>query len=125
MSRLTVRIASAHSQAAVDMAHEQEPASTPRPAARLLSAGLWRVVTQSAIYLLDLDAATATRLPSAAATAGWNVAMLRRDGEPLTLLEAPSVVVGERLRLLLTVREDGRSPTVRETTPVRAVDRLR
>lgn len=82
-----------------------------------------RVWTSSgAVY--DLRGRWLIRLVPAERTAidGYDLAHLRRDGEPIAVVDVDPPVVGQRWRLLLRVREDG-VLTLRETTPVvRVVD---
>jgi hypothetical protein len=85
------------------------------------------VVTETSRYVLDRLVMSATRIPGAGAGAVVGLpapilAHLRRDAEALHLIEWPEPRVGEEMRLLLMVREDG-VPTVRTTTIVRAVHR--
>ena len=68
------------------------------------------VTAAGTVYKLDPHTMTAFRLPDRGAE-------LPRDGERVSLLSWPDIVMGERLMLLLLIREDG-VPTVRRTTPV-------
>ena len=89
--------------------------------------GQWLVVTESSTYLFDLDDRTATRHPGTGPTAegdgDWLVADLRRDGEPIPLIELDRCQVGERLIAVLDIRHDG-AVTVRETTIVVSINRV-
>lgn len=89
--------------------------------------GRWQVVTETSLYVLDLDAKTAIRVPDAGSGSVDDVAVLvaalQRDYEAVGLLDLITARVGERLLLLLDVRGDG-VPTRRLGTIVRAVRRL-
>ena len=91
------------------------------------SDGQWLVVTESSSYLFDLDDRTATRYPGGGAVAGeddpWPVADLRRDLEPIRLINLARCTVGERLIAVLDVRRDG-VVTVRESTFVVTITRV-
>jgi hypothetical protein len=81
------------------------------------------VVTDSSRHLLDLDRMTLTRLPGGGATAAGSsveVATLRRDAEPLPIIEILELAVGAPMTVLLRVREDV-VPTLRRTTTVREI----
>lgn len=68
-----------------------------------------RVITTSGTTY-ETDGRTITRLNASHE--------LRRDGEPITILQYVEPVVGQRWNLLLMVREDGIAATVRSTSPV-------
>lgn len=84
------------------------------------------VLTETSAYLLDYDTMTATRLPGRGAgddpseTRPALLLNLRRDAEPLPLLQRPDLIVGQPLVMLLQVREDG-IPTWRTTTNIREI----
>jgi hypothetical protein len=88
--------------------------------------GLYAVRTASAAYLLDLDAATATRSPldptdTPTSPAG---ARLRRDGEQVILVAVLACEVDAPMQLLIALGSPG-VLTYRRTTTVRAIERLR
>jgi hypothetical protein len=81
----------------------------PRPTPPPPGARPTRVTTASGtVYLFVPKTMTAVRLRG-------DGAQLRRDGEPVALLNWPEPVLGARMELELMVREDG-VPTVRATT---------
>lgn len=51
----------------------------------------------------------------------WTLAQLRRDGEPVQIIDASEPAVGERWLLTLQIRDDG-APTLRITTPVVSIE---
>ena len=78
--------------------------------------------------MLDLDAQLVTRVPDAGAgtpaeLAPVPIASLRRDHEPVALLELVECETGKPLRMLLDIRRDGVA-TLRESTYVRDLRRL-
>lgn len=76
-----------------------------------------RVHTLSgSIHELDLEAMTYTRLRFAGGE-------LRRDGEPLRLLDYSPYGVGMPMTLLLQVREDG-MPTIRATNVITRIEEV-
>jgi hypothetical protein len=84
--------------------------------------GQWQVTTETSLYLLDLDAQLVTRVPDAGAgtppgLSPAPIASLRRDHEPVPLLELIQCELGAPLRMLLDVRRDG-VPTLRVSTHV-------
>lgn len=98
---------------------------------RLEGPGRWLVSTESSSYLLELDesgsgtvvrhvgegqgtAPEAVGLPPAVAVG------LRRDGDPIPVLQADVPVIGRPWTLQLDIRGD-RVPTIRHTTFVRQV----
>ncbi len=90
--------------------------------------GRWQVTTETSTYLLDLDARLVTRVPDAGAgtpdgLSGVSIASLRRDHEPIPLIELVRCEPGQPMRVLLDVREDGIS-TMRTTTTVRNIRKL-
>jgi hypothetical protein len=88
--------------------------------------GLWEIRTASrAQYRLDLDRRTLSRRTAEPADrAELPAVALRRDGEVLPLLGLlRPVTIGASMVALVDLRGDG-VPTVRETTPVRSIDRL-
>lgn len=87
--------------------------------------GLFEILTQTATYLLDLDECTLTRYPDRPATTGaYLAAPLRKDGLDLPLLKILRCALGAPLLVLVDVRGDGVS-TLRQSTPVRRIERLR
>lgn len=104
--------------------------------------GQWVISTESgSLYMLDLDQATQTRVPDpdglpnspyvdsagqsrpGAGPSLW-AAGLRRDGEPVPLIDFDPVWVGWPLAMWLDIRGDG-IRTYRSTTPVVGAQRLR
>ena len=90
--------------------------------------GKWQITTETSVYVLDLDDQLATRVPDAGAGAtpglpGVPISSLRRDHEPIRLVELVQCRVGVPLRLLLDVRRDG-IYTERTSTVVREVREL-
>lgn len=88
------------------------------------------VLTESSAYRLDRSGMTATRLcgqgagQDPAEALPFETRRLRRDGEPVPLIEWPVVEVGRPMELWLRLREDG-NPTRRVTTNVREVREVR
>lgn len=85
-----------------------------------------RVRTATSVYDLDYTAMTATRLnpaPQARVGGGWLRYDLRRDGDPIPLLEIPDITLGQPMLLVLNVRGDG-IETERLTTPVVQIEPL-
>lgn len=90
--------------------------------------GRWQVTTETSTYLLDLEERLATRVPDAGAgpppgLAGPPIASLRRDHEPVRIVEVVTCTIGAPLRLLLDIRRDGIF-TVRTSTIVRDIRKL-
>jgi hypothetical protein len=97
-------------------------------AATAPSTGRWEVVTETSIYLLDLDDQRVTRVPDAGAgpPPGFHavpIAALRCDHEPVPLLALISCAVGHPMRMIIDVRRDGIG-TLRTTTIVRRLRQL-
>lgn len=91
----------------------------------LATGGQWTVTTSSgSVYFFDLDRRLVTRCATARGPQpGYrDTAQLRRDGEPVPLLEL-HCRAGSPLRMLLRVRDDNVT-TLRVTTPVRSIRRL-
>lgn len=80
--------------------------------------GIVIVRTDTAHYLLDLDAAAVTRYPAPSGTP------LRRDGQVARLLVVLTCELGKPLELLLLVAAQPGVVTYRQTTSVRAITRL-
>lgn len=85
--------------------------------------GRWQVTTETSVYLVDLDAELVTRVPDAGAGTSPGlvpaaIASLRRDYEPVVLLELINCELDGPLRMLLDIRRDG-VPTLRVSTHVR------
>lgn len=80
------------------------------------------VTTTTATYEVAPDRTWIVRHPAGEPPDGWTAADLRKDRERIPVLHFTEPVVGEPWRLVLDVRGDG-IPTVRSTTPVRAVER--
>ena len=90
--------------------------------------GQWQVTTETSLYLVDLDAWLVTRVPDAGAgtlpgLSPVAVASLRRDHEPVTLIELIECQLDRPLRMLLDIRRDG-VPTLRVSTHVRELCEL-
>ncbi len=81
--------------------------------------GQWTVTTQTATYLLDLDARTGTRLPN-----HDEAARLRRDGEQFELLRLSTCVVGRPMAMYIDLAVEGAPRTRRITTEVISIARL-
>lgn len=115
-------------------------ADTPVLAADLLAVPdtCWLVATASGTrYLVETTphAARVARLPGEVADRGCEVADLRRDRAWVRLLAVGhtaggtihvpgKVTVGHPMAMLLDVVCDGRTVTIRQTTPVRHINRL-
>lgn len=82
-------------------------------------AGTWKVTTQSATYVLDLEARTGLRLADTG-----NAATLRRDGEPFTLLRVVTCTIGWPMVLLIDLAVDGVPMTRRISTEVVSITPL-
>jgi hypothetical protein len=90
--------------------------------------GVWKVTTQTSVYVIDLNQMTATRLPGegmartdgppSVSTSGVNLAL-----QPVPLLVFPRLRVGERAILWLDIKRNG-LVTSRMTTVVRALEPL-
>lgn len=90
--------------------------------------GLWQVTTETSLYLVDLDARLVTRVPDAGAgtppgSSPVAIASLRRDHEPVSLIELIECRLDRPLRMLLDIRRDG-VPTLRVSTHVRDLREL-
>ena len=90
--------------------------------------GQWQVTTETSLYLVDLDAQLVTRVPDAGAgsppgSSPVAIASLRRDYEPVTLIELIECQLDRPLSMLLDVRRDG-VPTLRVSTQVRELREL-
>ena len=90
--------------------------------------GQWQVTTETSLYLVDLDAQSVTRVPDAGAgtppeLSPVAIASLRRDHEPVTLIELMECQLDRPLRMLLDLRRDG-VPTLRVSTHVRELREL-
>lgn len=81
--------------------------------------GQWAVVTQGAMYALDLNARTGTRLPN-----DDHAALLRRDGQPFELLRLSTCVVGWPMAMYINLAVEGAPRTRRITTEVVSITRL-
>ena len=80
-----------------------------------------KIRTMSSTYLLGDG--FISRLPNETVEDGWQQAILRRDGDRLELVEIEGPVVGQRMRMVVKIREDG-VLTVRQTTPVVSIEEL-
>lgn len=92
------------------------------------AAGVWQVTTETSVYLLDLDASLATRVPDAGAgspagVTALPIASLRRDHEQVSLIKLVSCTVGQPMCMMLDLRRDGVA-TLRTTTTVRQLRKL-
>jgi hypothetical protein len=92
------------------------------------SKGRWQVTTETSVYRLDLDANLVTRVPDAGAgtppgMSPVSIASLRRDHEPIALLELLECEVGAPLRMILDIRLDGIA-TLRVSTFVQQLTAL-
>jgi hypothetical protein len=90
--------------------------------------GRWQVTTEASLYLIDLDAQSVTRIPDAGAgtlpgETPVAMASLRRDHQPIPLLELIQCELGKPLRMLLDIRCDGIA-TLRVSTLVRELREL-
>jgi len=90
------------------------------PADAPVSAGQWHVVTLTSTYVVDLDRAVVTRFPRTHNTPEALTAVLRGDGEKLSL-EGIVARVGSRGVLVLRLAGPG-VRTLRETTRVMAIE---
>lgn len=81
------------------------------------------IETETAIYMLDMEAGVLRRFPRENVLGSWanDVAHLRRDTQAIPFRMARVPVVGERMQFILDVRNDG-IPTLRTTTPVISID---
>jgi hypothetical protein len=89
---------------------------------------MWQVTTETSVYLLDLDANLATRVPDAGAgppdgMAALPIASLRRDHEQVPLIRLVCCTVSRPMCMMLDLRRDG-VPTLRTTTTVRQLRAL-
>ena len=76
------------------------------------------VLTATAAYVLDQANGMLTRYPREnSQSADHDVANLRKDGEKIPYTLIGELIVGQRARFLLQIRDDG-VPTTRTTTPV-------
>ena len=88
------------------------------------STGCWVVSTESGtVHLLDLDRGVVTRFRPSRSLVKGSPAELRRDGEDIPLISVVAVL-GYPMCLMLAVRDDG-VMTLRQTTPVVAIDSAR
>jgi hypothetical protein len=90
--------------------------------------GVWQVTTETSTYVIDLDAGHCVRVPDAGlgqvpGMPPAQVAAMRRDHEPISLVAVVKAEVGHPLLMVLDVRRDG-VPTVRRSTVVRQIRRL-
>jgi hypothetical protein len=95
------------------------------PAPRI---GQWQVATETSLYLIDIDRRLVTRVPDAGdgtmpGLPPVAIASLRRDHEPLPLIELVECELGKPLRMLIDVRRDG-VPTLRVSTHIRELRQL-
>jgi hypothetical protein len=81
------------------------------------ASGAYRVLTQSAEYLIDLDRKVLRRIPGDGG-GEFEVALLRRDIELITLLQVVECTVGRPMSLLIDLHVLGVPYTARNTTPV-------
>lgn len=82
-------------------------------------AGMYAVVTEStSVYVIDLDAMVFSRLRG---LEDPTAATLRRDGEPVELLQIMECTVGKRMLLMLNLHVPGVAFTMRDTTPVQSI----
>lgn len=85
------------------------------------TAGAYRVLTKSSEYLIDLDREALRRIPGDGA-GEFEVALLRRDIELVTLLEIVECTVGVPMSLVIDLHVLGVPFTFRNTTPVVSIE---
>lgn len=85
--------------------------------------GVYLVETESASYVLDLAEGTSTRYPRA--DVDVESAQLRKDGEQVSLVAVARCALGEPLTLVLVVSDEPGVVTVRESTLVQRIERVR
>jgi hypothetical protein len=115
----------AHTADTQDAATQAHPDNPDRSHAR---DGVWKVVTETSTHLIDYDTMMVTRIAGAGGGAvpdlpAPTLNALRRDHDPVPLIEAPEPVVGQRLVMVLAIRDDG-TATWRRTTIVRSIERV-
>lgn len=79
------------------------------------TAGTYRVVTRSSVYILDLDAEAVWRAPNAGDA---DAAVLRQDEGWTRLVEIVDCTVGSRMELLIDLGVEGVAFTSRQSTTV-------
>lgn len=77
------------------------------------------VETYNSTYEIDLEAATARRIPEN----GDGMRALRGDDEAMPLLHLQPIEQGKPMVMLLMLRDDG-VPTLRQTSPVVSITGL-
>ena len=77
--------------------------------------GTYRVASMASTYIVDLDCAVIRRQPRTGDPRG---SLLRRDEEPITLLEVLECTVGRPMALMIDLHVPRVPFTVRVSTPV-------
>ena len=95
------------------------------------TSGFWRMTTETAVYMFDLDHMVVARMPGEDAIVIENdepvyvtAAKLRRDNEPMRLLKLPTIELNKPCWLHLDLAGDGEIVTIRQTTPVQSIEQL-
>ena len=88
----------------------------------MITEGIHRVKTVTALYELDFDHRTIRREPTGINTEDHDSEPLRKDGSAIPFRLVGNVELGKPMRLLLQIRDDGVS-TLRTTTPVISIDK--
>jgi len=83
-----------------------------------LIAGVYLVTTQTAVYEISLDWASIRRRPRSGES---GAAELRRDFQPIDLVEILECTVGRRMQLLIDLRVAGVGVTARLSTRVASI----
>lgn len=101
--------------------------ATPGPDAVGVT-GRWQITTETALYVVDMDARTCVRVPDAGlgTVDGLSPAVVsakRLDHQPIPLVSLIRAELGEPLLLVLDLRGDG-VKTVRQSTVVRDIRSL-
>lgn len=81
--------------------------------------GAFIVTTVATTYLIDLDRHVIKRTPRTQSEEG---SLLRRDDEPVTLLELRECTVGKRMEIIVDLREQGVTATLRISTVVQSIE---
>lgn len=107
---------------------DAEEKASPTPTAEVPSEGKWLLVTESSSYLVDFDEKTVTRSPGKGGGAILldpppAVAELRKDGQPIRLIDFGGVEIGKSVVMALDLMDDG-FVTPRITTLAHSFTRL-